>query len=138
MSKIIFLISSVLLLNSCDQNSNADSSDSGGSSSGTSSISDADSSISDADELMGFSSEVHGTLEDLGYFSEKDLKRKKLILLEVVGQIAPNFEYSLNVTQYSFLVEELKSLYPSSYAKSVGKNGKSVDLFIFLEDVIVK
>jgi hypothetical protein len=53
----------------------------------------------------------------------------------VVGQIAPNLEYSLNTIEYSYLADELKKIYPFSYEKSVEGNNKSVDLLVFLEHV---
>lgn len=74
-------------------------------------------------------------MKAVGYFDETNLIKKKITLIEIVGQIAPNFDYSLDINQFTFLVDELREVAPEAFKKATEKKDGNVDLLALLDHI---
>jgi len=84
-------------------------------------------------EHAGLRAEIEAQLEHVGYFEENDPVKKKITLLEVVGQIAPNIDYKLKVKKFPLLADELKVLFQKAFEQSFNGRDDALDLLQFLD-----
>ncbi len=77
--------------------------------------------------------EARSQMEQAGYFVETNSAKKNLILLEVVGQIAPNMDYRLVTEDFPFLADELKMLDSQVFEGSLEEKRGALDLHKFLD-----
>jgi hypothetical protein len=90
---------------------------------------------SDTEESIKLREEILDQMKVVGYFDETNLIKKKLTLIGIIGQVAPLLDYSMDIDQFTFLVDELKLIAPESLEKATENKDGKVNLLELLNHI---